>query len=77
VCELTGSGDVDSRARLNTVELRFRHADDRISCIVQQADRGLSSDKPKTSRIEDKTVSAAESFSGLPENPLAEPTSIC
>jgi hypothetical protein len=42
-----------------------------------KADRGLLPDNPKTSRIEDKTVSAAESFSGLPENPLAEPTSIC
>jgi hypothetical protein len=34
-------------------------------------------DNPKTLRIDDKTVSVAESFSGLPENPLAEPISIC
>jgi hypothetical protein len=32
---------------------------------------------PKISRIEDKPVSAAEFLSGLPENPLAVPTSIC
>jgi hypothetical protein len=32
--------------------------------------------KPKTSRIEDNKVSAAESLSGLPENPLVAPTSI-
>jgi hypothetical protein len=42
-----------------------------------KADRGFLPNNPKISRIEDKPVSAAEFLSGLPENPLAVPTSIC
>jgi hypothetical protein len=42
-----------------------------------KTDRGFFPDNPKTSRIEDKTMSAAEFLSGLPENPLAAQTPIC